>query len=262
MNNGNTNSISTNVINYTEGSKRKIINYILLALTGGIFAWILPIIIDFTMLSVMGYSSWAELIVDLRNMRLFTLNSISIYSCIREIILKGLFCSAISYFISFPELKLNYPQKKAIAKSFAFLGIGFIIGGVMEYIYLLIPGYWLAQLTSRYMHSDTFIPVIYQILIFGLGYSIIGIGIACTVSLSRKKRKYIISHIVIGFISGLVSGVLYSTLFTSSANDYQSFSLIESNNLIKLIMSLIFSLLVGVGIYLFNVNKDKQVNIK
>jgi hypothetical protein len=245
---------------------------ILLSLAGGLMGWVFQGIVNIDVATVLewmgypGFSDFSEPWIQrfLQNQYCLSMNqtvdAISTVFLIQTMIYAGFFCGVLSFFMSVGFQSGN-PFKSAIKRSLVALLAGVIIGAAASYPYLLLEK--LRSMVCYFFGLDTFISVIFQMLLLGLGWGIFGMAIAFSVGLPSKRLKQIRGYSLAGLLGGLVTGMIYCLGITvfPEANPWaliNSTGNIDKALLIQLFMSLILALSIEIGICVFHKKEAKK----
>lgn len=212
---------------------------ILFCLMGGMFGWLLQFVVNIHPAIVMGWMGYPSL-NDMARQLTQAQSSLTLHASVRISVLffSGLLSSGLTYFMAVAELKRNRSWKESILKSFVFMGLALVIGAGAGFLSELIYEGCAASAPSS----------VCRILMTGIGWGIIGIGVAFTVSLTERTRIRMLRYSIAGLCGGLIAGVLFGIL---------SIPAVETDQFIKLIAALMLGLLIGAGVNLFN-----NINIK
>ena len=202
--------------------------YILFCLAGGLIGWLLQLIVNIqpaTVMAWMGYGSMNE-VAGLPEAQVLSI----IYPSARIAMMffSGLLSCGLAYAMTAAELKTEQSWKDAVLKSLIALPIGLVIGAATGFLSEMI-------FEGGYAASSA----VGLVLLTGVGWGIIGIGIALAVSLALRNWKAMIRNLIAGLCGGFITGILFGIMSASPA---------ETDQLIKLAAALVLGLLMGIGV--------------
>ncbi len=213
------------------------VRYMLLCLAGGLLGWLLLIIVNVqpaTLMKWIGYGSLNDVaaLPEAQQLKIMY-TSIRIYSIFFSVLLS---CGLV-YAMSAAEIKTQQPWRKSLLKGLVFLAVAIPVGAVTGFLSGLI-------FESCYACSAAV-----QVLINGVGWGIIGIGIAVTVSMTKRSWKNILWYTAAGLLGGFITGVLFRIM---------SLPAVETDIFVRLISALIMGLLIGIGILIYKGSADRK----
>ena len=205
--------------------------YLLFCLGGGILGWLLQLIVNIQPTTVMGWMGYASLNEVALLPEAQVLSVIYPAARISVMFFSGLLSGGIAYVMSVAEMRQSHAWKDSLIKSLVFLIPALVIGAVTGFLAELI--YETANTTSA----------VSLVFMNGLGWGIIGMGIAFTVSLVKICWKKMLGYAAGGVCGGMIAGVCFGLM---------SLPAIETDAWIKLAGALILGVLVGVGILVYH----------
>jgi hypothetical protein len=229
-----------NTIDNTMNQRMDTGRYILFCLAGGLLGWLLQLVVNVqpaTVMAWMGYASLNE-VAGLPEAQVLSV----IYPAaqISAIFFSGLMGCVAAYAISAGLLKQAHPLKDVLIKSLLALPLGLVIGAATGYLAEVIyeSAYGAASVAGL-------------VLLIGVGWGIIGIGIALAVSLTARCWSKIIGNMIAGLLAGLIAGIIFGILSVPAA---------QTGQFIKLIAVLVLVLLIGIGFLLNQKIGDRRVS--
>ena len=228
-----------NTLENMIGKRKNAGQYILFCLAGGLLGWLLQMIVNVqpaTVMAWMGYSSLNE-VAGLPEAQVLSI----LYPAaqVSAVFFSALLSCGLVYGMSVAEMKTEHTWKEATLKSLVALPLGLVIGAATGYLSeIIFEGAYGAASTAG------------LVLLHGLGWGIIGIGIALAVCLTARCWKKMIGSLIAGLLGGFIAGVLFGLM---------SLPAVETSQFVKLVGILILGLLIGIGLLLIHKFAEKSV---